>query len=213
MIVLTLALAATSGIAGCVAPADAPGMVARAPTVHTEDGRYLELARTAPRSESTRVLLVVFPRSACSGSASTVLVDRDGRFVGAVAPGTATLLELPSATASLVAVSSVELEAPVGMSSFVDEVPLPAAPGGLLLESWRWSTRTCGTSGHYADVRAATKEELEVALGEHELRWLSSGQDVGDAWLEERSERLSEVLATERARQAKRTATTRHARR
>src|SRR5690606_34392582 len=101
-----------------------PGMAAATPRAHSGAPRLVELARAAPPS-GHRALVVVYPRTACSGSASTVFMDRRGRFLGAVGPGTAALLTVPRDLDALVAVSSVEVSAPLGRWGAVDEIAVP----------------------------------------------------------------------------------------
>ena len=79
-------------------------MVATAPHPHRENAAFDELARAEPQI-AHRALLVVHPKSACSGSARMVLMDGAGRFIGAVGPGEASLLEVPETATTLVAVT------------------------------------------------------------------------------------------------------------
>lgn len=187
-------------LAGCVGRAGPPGMRAEAARPHPSDASLVELARVEPHADG-RALLVVHPRTACSGSASTVFVDDAGRFVGAVAPGTAALVEVSAHARELLAISSVELDAPLGMWSVADRVRVPAPPSGLLLESWKWNSRVCG-NGHYADVHAATKGELEDVLGREAIPFFTPSPREGQAWVAARRDRVAEVLAADRAYRA-----------
>lgn len=181
--------------AACVPPSAQPGMVEVAPRAHDAEPSLVELARV-PGERDRRPLLVVYPRTGCSGSASMVLVDDHARFVGAVLPGSATLLAVPSETRTLFAISSVEIAAPVRTWSALSIVDVPAAPSGLLLRSRRWSGRDCGT-GQYADVVTATKAELEDVLAEEDdrIRWLAPRPSDGQAWLDAHRARVREVIA------------------
>lgn len=191
-----IAFAVLAFASGCASAGASPGMRAETPRAHSAE--LDELARLQP-AEGARVLLVVYPRTACSGSASTVLVTPGaGRFVGSVAPGTAALVEVPPNVRELVAISTVELDAQPGMWSVADHVRVPPAPTGLLLHTWRWNSRLC-SNGQYADARPATKPELEAALGENDVRWLVPSPGEGQAWLDARHGRLVEVLAADRA--------------
>ncbi len=177
---------------GCTAGAAAPGMRETALRAHPEDPSLLELAR-APGKEDERALLVIYPRSACSGSASGVLVDDRGHFLGAIAPGTASLLSISSRLRHVHVFSSAEVAAPVGAWFASDLVRLPEAPSGLVLRSSRHSTRECG-NGQYFDVVSASKAELEHELEEAPVRWFVIGEGEGQAWLDAHRARVDEVL-------------------
>ncbi len=153
-----------------------------------------ELARVDPRANE-RALAVVFPRTACSGSASGVVVDDRGRFLGAVAPGTAALLTIPAPLSSLTIFSSVEVTAPVGVWHLAERVTVPPAPAGLVLRTFRWSARECA-SGHYFDVQLASKDEIEEELATSTLAWLAPVDAAGQAWLQKHHRRVAEVLTT-----------------
>ena len=177
--------------AGCALPSrPAPGMRETQLRAHPADPSLVELARHEGRSEE-RPLLVVYPRTACSGSASGVLVDEQGRFLGAIAPGTASLLSVPAGLRTVTAFSSVEVTAYVGAWYATDEVNVPALPGGLVLRSA--SGRQCG-SGQYFDIAAASKEELTRELQDSEIRWFEAGKEEGQAWLDAHRARVNDLL-------------------
>ena len=180
--------------AGCLPPQTTPGMSPAAPRPHDRDLSLVELARVAPALDDQRALLVVYPRDACSGSASMVLVDDGGGFLGAVGPGSAALLSIPKTTRALYAMSSVEVYAPVTTWAARFEVVLPPAPGGLVFRTRRFDARLCG-NGQYADPIAASKDELEEILADADLRWLELRRDDGQAWLDAHRERVREVIA------------------
>jgi hypothetical protein len=167
------------------------------PHVHDEDPSMIELARVEP-NESERVLLVVFPRTPCSASASGVFVDERGRFLGAVAPGSAALLSVPVAARSITLFSSVEVTAPLGTWHDAKRVTVPVAPSGLILHATQWGPRECA-SGQYFEARAATKRELEAELAESDVDWLSPSRHEGQAWLDSHRRRVAEVLRTRAA--------------
>lgn len=159
-----------------------------------DDALVDEVARVDPR-ESDRALLVVYPKTPCSGSARMVVLDDSGNFYGAVGPGEAALLEVPKNRRELVVVSNVEISAAPRTWFFVDRVDVPAEPNGLLLESLRRSTRACGASGHYVNVTIATKGELESALADATaIRWRTPRRAEGQAWIEEHRERVDELV-------------------
>lgn len=166
------------------------------PHEHARDPSLVELARGEPRS-GERALLVLFPRTACSGSASGVVVDDRGRFLGAIAPGTAALLNVPADIASVAIFSSVEVTAPVGTWHDAKRIALPpsASRSGIVVRSTRWSARECAT-GQYFDIEVATKEALETELAESEIRWVAPAGADGQAWLDEHGTRIAEVLST-----------------
>lgn len=166
------------------------------PRDHALDPALVELARGEP-SAGERALLVVFPRSACSGSASSIVVDERGRFLGAVAPGTAALLTLPASVTTVAIFSSVEVTAPVGTWHDAKRISVPSAPSrsGIVIRSARWSARECAT-GQYFDLEIATKESLENELAESEIRWVAPTGAGGQSWLDAHGTRVAEVLST-----------------
>ena len=190
-------VAGAIALGGCLPAAPPPGMALQKAQPHAPSPSLIELARVEP-APLHRALLVVYPRTGCSGSASVVFLDEQGDFIGAVAPGTATLLEVPIATRKLVTASSVEVSAPLRAWATADEVELPAAPAGLLVRSLRWNARECG-NGQYAEVAPAARDELEETLAEAEVRWLVARPCAGQAWLEAHRARVGEVLAARRA--------------
>jgi hypothetical protein len=178
---------------GCAPSVPVAGMAERTQRAYSEDPSLLELARLDPITDE-RALLVVFPRGPCSGSARMVFTDARGTFVGAVAPGDAAILAVPRNERQLVAISSVEITAPVGLTTITDAVAVPPAPNGLLLRTrctWR-------TSGQYADSAAATKPELEAAIADASLRWLEPRRAEGQAWLDEHRPRVDELFGRDR---------------
>lgn len=143
--------------------------------------------------EGRRALLVVYPRSACSGSARMVIVDSGGTFFGSVGPGEAALLSVPSSSRSVIALSSVEVTAPLGVWSGYNEIALGPSPSGIVFEAWRVSARQCG-NGQYAAGSIATKAELETMLGDLEVQWVEPVPAAGQAWLNANRHRMDEVL-------------------
>jgi hypothetical protein len=145
-----------------------------------------------------RPLLVVYPRTACSGSASTVILDDEGAFVGAIPPGGAALLGIPADARTLIAMSSIEVTAARSSWTFAQTIDVPELPSGLLLSASRFTTRECA-NGQYADARAATKAELEAILAEGEIVWLEPRLEEGQAWIEAHRDRVDEVLGHDRS--------------
>ena len=179
--------------AGCAMPgASAPGMREAQLREHPADPSLLELARVESKADE-RPLLVVHPRDACSGSASGVLVDEEGHYLGAIAPGTASLVTIPARLRTIHVFSSAEVTAPTGAWFSTDAVAVPAAPAGLVLRASRHSARQCG-SGQYLDVTAASKEALEQELEESQVRWFVASHREGQAWLDAHRARVDEVL-------------------
>jgi hypothetical protein len=128
------------------------------------------------------------------------LPDSDGRFYGAVAPGEATLLTLPVDTRTLLAVSSVEIDAPPRTRLSFHEFDVPALPDALLLEGIRGSARQCSTSGHYASTTSVSKLAIEERLADTEIAWMEPRPREGQAWLEAHRARVDEILGRKRAR-------------
>lgn len=196
---LVSSLALLVSAASCLPSASGtnPGMAQRPRRPYAADATLDELARLEV-ANGQRPLLVVYPRSACSGSAKAVFVDRSGRFLGAVGPGQAALFGVPSG-GGLLAFSSVELTSPLGRWFAIDEIEPPAPGSGLLLEAPRVSARQCG-SGQYANPNVATKRELEAALAESDVEWLEPRLAEGQAWLDEHHERVDELVGRQEAK-------------
>ena len=96
-------------------------------------------------------------------------MDENGAFFGALAPGEATLLMLPSRMRTILAVPSVEITAPTRTRFAFDEIEVPAVPDGLLLESTFVNARQCGRTGQYAGATIASKREIETRLADVEI--------------------------------------------
>jgi hypothetical protein len=188
-----------SSIAAIACAPAMEGMALQPARPHSLEPSLDELARTVV-PEGKRALLVVYPRSACSGSARMVFVDDEGTFFGAVGPGQAALLTVPSRLEHVVAISNVEVTAPVGAWFYVDEVHLAPPPSGIILTAYRANARQCG-SGQYAGASIATKAEMESALSEAEIQWVQPRPAEGQAWLESRRKRMDELLGRQRAQQ------------
>lgn len=192
------ALFVLSASASCASSGGrAPGMRDARPRPHPAAPSLIELARVEGKADE-RALLVVHPRTARSGSASAVVVDDQGRFLGAIAPGTASLLSVPAGARKLVVFSSVEVTAPVGAWFKTDEIAAPL-PSGLVIRSFN----------QYFEVVASSKAELEHQLGESEVRWLEASKEDGQAWLDAHRRRLDELLADPLARHGTKAVTTR----
>lgn len=189
----SLSIALVALAAACVPSPREPGTSVRSPRPHTPDSTLVELARAEPTRDQ-RALLVVYPRSACSGSARTVILDGAGTFLGAVGPGEAALLSVATDVRTVFIVSSVEITAPVGTSFILAEVPVAASPDGIILDSTRISTRQCGKSGQHANARVATKAELETALAQSEFQYVESRPAEGQVWIDAHRNRVVEVL-------------------
>jgi hypothetical protein len=196
-LVLLGCVVVASASGACLPAAGTPGMVAQARRPHALEPTLDELTHL-DGIEGQRALLVVYPRSACSGSARMVIVDAAGTFFGSIGPGEAALLSVPSSSRSVIALSSVEVTAPLGVRSGFDEIALGASPSGIVFEAWRVSARQCG-SGQYAEGSIATKAELETMLGEVEILWVEPRPAEGQAWLQANRKRMDEVLGRHRA--------------
>ena len=193
-----LALLAAFALAGCIPSGNAgpPGMRFTSPREHDRDPSLVELARGEP-SEGERALLVLFPRTACSGSASGVVVDERGHFLGAIAPGTAALLTVPASVTSVAIFSSVEVTAPVGTWHDAKRIALPstASRSGIAIRSTRFSARECAT-GQSFEIEIVSKDALENELAESDVRWVAPAGTDGQSWLNRHGTRVAEVLST-----------------
>ena len=180
--------------AGCATATPGPGMAFQVKREASPDSGFEEAARVSPAA-GQRALLVLHPRAACSGSAREVFTSAEGAFLGAVGPGEAALLVLPAKTKTVLSFSSVELTANPGSWYAVDTIEVPPEPSGLVLSPSSSNSRHCG-SGQYADVSIATKAELELKLGEDDVRWLEPRPAEGQAWLDAHRSRVKELLGT-----------------
>ena len=170
---LSLALYASA----CAAPS-APGMA-----VVTSSG-----TSSGPGS-----MLVAFPRSACTGTASAVFLDDKGGFVGAVAPGTATYLAFPEEATHLFVVSSQDVTAPKGTWYRRHDVTRPPerVEVGLVVEVARVDAKNCYRNA----TPAPSLVTYEVATrATKDLKWLDVRQEEGTAWLDEHRARVTELL-------------------
>ena len=177
---------------GC-APKGAPGMAPMARAPHAADSSFDELARVAP-ADGMRSLLVVHPRDACSASAATILLDHQGRFYGALAPGQAALLAVPTDVTRLEVLSSVDLAAPLHTWYVRGHVAVPPSPAGILLTARRVSARHCSGTGQHVDAAVAERQELESVLGDSTIEWLEPRVADGQQWLDHYRSRLDEIF-------------------
>lgn len=184
--------------AACVAPKPA-WMTPQAPrspstsSASSTSAALVEVAHAEP-PPGHRVLLVAYPKTACSGSASTVLMDETGRFIGALAPGEGTLLVLPEHMRTVMAVSSVEIAMPFRTRFSFNEITVPAPPDAILLEASRVNARQCSRTGQYASASIVPKGEIEARLADEEIVWLEPRLREGQAWLDAHRERVDELL-------------------
>jgi hypothetical protein len=178
--------------AGCGLGGPPPGMTAVEPRAVASDSSLVELART-PTNDAERVLLAVYPRDACTGFSSAVLTDSKGRFVGAVAPGTASLLRVPRDAPYLLAFSSIDVTGGEWGEPLVQQVELPPFPSGLLFRTMRASFRRCGR-GQYMEAIAASKGELEDAIAESEAAFFEADVEKGQRWLDDHAGRVARIL-------------------
>lgn len=189
---VALSFAVLSSLAAC-APATPALAEPRGPLPSSLAPWLDEVARTEP-PPGHRALLVVYPRTACSASARTVFMDEKGTFFGAVAPGEATLLTFPTGTRTLLAISTVEVNAPARTNFSFDDIVVPPAPDALLLEGSRVNARQCSKTGQYASTSIVSKDEIEARLGDAEITWVEPRLRAGQAWLDAHEARVDELL-------------------
>lgn len=190
----TLLVAAASFIVGC-GPTTPRGMSVVTPRVSPDDDAFIELARATP-GEGERVILAVYPRDPCTGSASAVVVDESGRFIGAVAPGTATLLRVPQ-RGQVLAFSSIDVTASEQAEPLVQEIDLRSVPDGLVFRTLRGpSMRSCSRNagGQYMEAVASSKDALDAVLADKEPTFLEPDAAVGQAWLDAHRARLARIV-------------------
>ena len=161
----------------CAAPS-APGMA---------------IVNSSGTSSGPGSMLVAFPTTACTGTASAVFLDDKGGFVGAVAPGTATYLAFPEEATHLYVVSSQDVTAAKGTWFRRHDVTRPPerVEVGLVVEVARVDAKNCYRNATptpnlvtYDVATRATKD----------LKWLDVRQEEGTAWLDEHRARVTELL-------------------
>jgi len=138
-------------------------------------------------------MLVAFPTTACTGTASAVFLDEKGGFVGAVAPGTATYLAFPDEATRLFVVSSQDVNAAKGTWFRRHEVARPPerVEVGLVVEVARVDAKNCYRNA----TPTPTVVTYEVATrATKDLKWLDVRQEAGTLWLEEHRPRVTELL-------------------
>ncbi len=138
-------------------------------------------------------MLVAFPTSPCTGTASAVFLDDKGGFVGAVAPGTATYLAFPEDATHLFVVSSQDVAAAKGTWFRRHDVTRPPerVEVGLVIEVARVDAKNCARNATPAPS-VVTYEAATRAT--KDLKWLDVRQDEGTRWLDEHRARVTELL-------------------
>jgi hypothetical protein len=173
-------VASVAVLAGACSAPSAPGMV---------------LVPYSGTSSGPGSMLVAFPTTACTGTASAVFLDEKGAFVGAVAPGTATYLAFPEEATHLFVVSSPDVTAPKGTWFRRHEVKRPPerVEAGLVIEVPRVDAKNCYRNA----MPAPTLVTYEVATrATKDLKWLDVRQEEGTRWLDEHRPRVTELLGT-----------------
>lgn len=168
------------------------GMNVTTPRVSADDDALMELARATP-TEGERVLLVVYPRDACTGSTSAVIVDERGRFLGAVAPETAALVRVPR-EGRLLAFSSIDVTASDRSEPLVQEIDPRAVTDGFVFRTLRGRTMRHCTTGQYMEALFASKSELEAVIAEKEYVFLEPDSAAGQAWLDAHRARVDRII-------------------
>lgn len=162
---------------GCVAPS-APGMA---------------IVNSSGTSSGPGSMLVAFPTTACTGTASAVFLDDKGGFVGAVAPGTATYLAFPEEATHLYVVSSQDVTAAKGTWFRRHDVTRPPerVEVGLVVEVARVDAKNCYRNA----TPTPTLVTYDIATrATKDLKWLDVRQEEGTAWLDEHRARVNELL-------------------
>ena len=138
-------------------------------------------------------MLVAFPITACTGTASAVFIDDKGGFVGAVAPGTATYLAFPEEATHLFAVSSQDVTAQKGTWYRRHDITRPPerVEVGLVVEVARVDAKNCYRNA----TPTPTVVTYELATrATKDLKWLDVRQEEGTRWLDEHRARVTELL-------------------
>jgi hypothetical protein len=174
-----LSLALLASASGCAGPS-APGMV---------------LVTSSGTSSGPGSMLVAFPVTACTGTASAVFLDDKGGFVGAVAPGTATYLAFPEEATHLFVVSSQDVTAPKGTWYRRHDVTRPPerVEVGLVVEVARVDAKNCYRDRTPTPTPTLVSYELATRATK-DLKWLDVRQEEGTRWLDEHRARVTELL-------------------
>lgn len=166
------------GASSCASAPNAPGMA---------------IVASSSTTSGPGLMLVAFPKTACTGTDSAVFIDDKGAFVASVAPGTATYLSFPDEVTRLYVVSSRDVLAPKGAWFRRHEI---AAPGGrvdhgILVEVARVDAKNCYRTAtpnpEIVTYEVATRAALPLV-------WLDVAGDVGTLWLDEHRARVTELL-------------------
>jgi hypothetical protein len=175
-------------VAGCVGrQGPAPGMAVVSPAPEEEAPRTV-LAVPLP-SDGTRTIVVAYPAHACASQASAVFVDPDGKFLGSVSAGTASMLRVPQTMPMIHVFSSVEVTAARGTWFTREDISLRTNPEALVVTPIG-AGKHCGSGTPRVDL--ATRRELEPKIGR--LAWIDVDGNRGRAWLDAHRARIDEVL-------------------
>jgi hypothetical protein len=171
-------LAAVGALATSCAPPTAPGMM---------------VVATSGATSGPGSMLVAFPTSACTGSDSAVFLDAKGGFVGAVAPGTATYLEIPEDAPRLFVVSSGDVTAPRGtwFRRHVVERPGERVERGIVVSVPRVDAKNCYRSATPIPEVVTFEAATQAAKNQ---KWLDVRAGEGALWLEQYRARVDELL-------------------
>jgi hypothetical protein len=151
-------------------------------------------AAPSPSSAEPGTLFVAFPVTACSGAESAVFLDEEGRFIGAVAPGTAAYLPMRAESKRLFVVGSADVTAPPKTAFLRHEIPR-RSDQGVLVEVPGADAHNCSAkwSGPL-ELRPASATLEATAEKARGATWLAVRTAEGDRWLDEHRARVDELL-------------------
>ena len=154
----------------------------------------LSLAPPSRDPGTASTLPVAFPASACTTAESAVFVDEDGRFVGAVAPGTAATLVLAPDSKRLFVVGSFDVTAPPRTWFVRHEVPRRPDQGVIVAVEQADGHNCEGKWSGPLLPRPKAATLAEVAKAAQGLRRLETAPGEGNRWLDEHRERVNELI-------------------
>ena len=173
-------------VAPSCAPLTPPGMVASSGAAH--------VTGAPPPPDTDLALLVAFPATPCTTTESAVFVDDEGRFLGAVAPGTAATLSIQPESKRLFVVGSFDVVA--GPRTWFARYEVPRrSDQGVIVEVVAADGHNC--MGRWTGPLSPRPEAVTLALATKAmegLRQFRVNGSEGRRWFDEHRERVDELV-------------------
>jgi hypothetical protein len=150
--------------------------------------------RQSTGADKGLTLLVAFPASACTSSENAVFLDEEGRFIGAVAPGTAAAMAVGPASKHVFVVGSLDVIAPPGTWFLRREVPR-RSDQGVIVAVGDGDEHNCKTK--WSGPLSPRPEAYGLAVtaqATRGLRQLQVNVAEGRRWLDDNRERVDELV-------------------